>query len=119
MSLMKALQKLIIATSEYSRKHSEMQLALQEANARIDALQRLVLDRTTVHMDVSASPRDKNVVILVGRYDRRDYIRCYSFSSERFEDMVRQMHLAARDGVVGRIDAPPAFEAVIRHEHRL
>lgn len=78
----------------------------------------LIRDRTTAHMDLSPGGRDPNTVILVGRYRSQDFVQVYSFEAKDFEALVAQMRDASRQGVVGRVDALPAFRAVIDRDFK-
>lgn len=85
-----------------------------DALATAQAANKLIYDRTTVHADISPGGRDPNVVILVGSYRGRDYVQCYSMDGRDFTGILEHLREASRHtGRIGRIDAPPAFRAVI------
>lgn len=90
----------------------------KHAEQAADDVVRLVHDRTTVHMDLSPGGHDPNVVILVGRYRGHDFVQVYSFHARDFEAMVEQMRAGARQGHIGRVDAPPALKAVIDRDFK-
>lgn len=82
------------------------------------AAHKLIYDRTTVHFDISPTRHDPNVVIVVGRYQDKDFVQVYSFSIDEFRGLVDNMREAARHGAIGRVDAPPTLRAVIDRDFK-
>ena len=112
-------KKLLWVVRNFERALAEAQKAQSEAQAAKVLAQEafdLIRDRTTVHMDIGPSKHDANVIILVGRYNRKDYVQVYSFGGENFEHVVDEMRLAAREGHIGRVDAPPMFKAILERD---
>lgn len=93
---------------------SDAEVALKSAQAA----HKLIYDRTTVHMDISPTKHDPNVVILVGSYQGKDFVQVYSFRADEFSGLVNQMREAARHGAIGRVDAPPQLRAVIDRDFK-
>lgn len=90
----------------------------KQAQAEAAAVVGLVHDRTTVNMDISPSAHDPNVIILIGSYRGKDFVQCYSFRERDFEALIEQVRLGARQGIIGRVDAPPQFRAVIDRDFK-
>lgn len=90
--------------------------AAQQAKNDAADVAKLVHDRTTVHMDLSPGGRDPNVVILVGSYRGHDFVQVYSFQAQDFESLVEQVRAGARQGIIGRVDAPPSLRAVLKRD---
>ena len=89
------------------------------ANVRqeLQAMDKLIRDRTTLHADISMTGRDPSFVILVGRYRNRDYVQTFYLPSEDFGGLVDQcVHMSRKLGRWGRLDAPPIFHAAFERE---
>ncbi len=81
---------------------------------RIDALESIIKERTTVSADVHYDGR--NHIIVVGKYKGVDYIQCYSVPSEYFEHIILQIKNETRYANVQEIDAIPGFKAAVWRE---
>ena len=91
---------------------------LAAARQEIQAVGKLIRDRTTLHADISPAGHDPSFVILVGRYRNRDYVQTFYLPQEDFGAMVDQCGRLSRTlGRWGRVDAPPVFHAAMRHFH--
>ena len=83
---------------------------------RIDQLDELVKERTDIAADVSINPRDRNHVIVVGRYNNIDYVQTFSLENQGFAALIEHLQSMKRHGVVRQLDAPPVLRAVFERD---
>lgn len=105
--LIKRLKKLWAIADDYD---SDIRIL----ERRIVAAQDLIADRTNVHVDIAPSKNGPHQVIVIGRYNGRDYIQTYSIHADSFVGLVRQLKDMEREyGNIKRVDAVPMMRAVI------
>lgn len=93
------------------RHYDENQAHVYE---QMDAIQKVVVARTTTNVDVNYNGYDH--IILIGHYKGRDYIECKAVGKSDFNHLVEQlkeMHKLSRLDIV---DSWPNFRAVISRE---
>jgi len=88
--------------------------ALRGAHTRINALEKLVRDRTNISVDVGF--RTASHVIVVGRYRNADYVQTFALDTPDLNVLIDRLREMERYGTVQRVDAPPLFRAVFNRE---
>lgn len=83
------------------------------ANARADEAERVIRERTDIHVDISPSGRDPHVVVMIGKYHGRDFVQTYSIRESEFKNMLDRLLEMKRYGEVRRIDAPPNMRSYL------
>jgi hypothetical protein len=80
---------------------------------RVAQLERVLKERTTLHADIDTRG---SYAILIGRYDKRDYVQTFRLDSESLSHLRAELNLLERHAHAGRINAPPGFKAVYDSE---
>lgn len=83
---------------------------------QFDILRNVIKERTEYHVDVHRYSKQGSYVILIGKYHKRDFIKCYTINDLDLQSLIDHCkHLnqyANRD----KIDAHPELTAVINNE---
>jgi hypothetical protein len=103
---------------------SEIDDRAEEFNRRCDWLQdevnegvQVIKDRTELHVDVSPSMKSgPHQIVLIGKYNNRDYVQTFSVASEDFRGLVQHCIEMQKYAHRGRIDAVPEMKAIINEE---
>ena len=74
----------------------------------------IIKDRTNIHADIHY--RSSNQVIVVGRYNGRDYVQTYNVNNKDFKEFILQLRSMEKYGHIRRIDHPIEFKGVFEHE---
>ena len=93
-----------------------LQRQIASLNTEMAEAVKLIKHRTSVNADIRYRGRDRNQVIIVGRYHNRDYIEVFTISDYALRETIERLREMQRYGVVDRVDAAPEFRSVIRRE---
>lgn len=105
--------------SDVSQTHTHiktLECNLTALHARADYLDKLVKERTDLAVDVNFN--EPNYVIVIGRYQKVDYIQTYSLRHTDFSQLVDPLKEMGKHGQIRRLDAPPQFRAVFERSVR-
>lgn len=105
--------------SDVSQAHARIKTLernLTALHARANHLDKLVKDRTDLAVDVNFN--EPNYVIVIGRYQKVDYIQTYSLGNTDFSQLVDHLKGMRKHGQIRRVDAPPQFRAVFERSVR-
>ena len=94
------------------------QSAVNKAQAeRIATLERVIRERTDLHVDVQYKGFSR--VIVVGRFRGADYVEVYSLHERDMEHMIRQLREMEKFGTIRHVDAPFQMHAVVKERLKL
>lgn len=88
------------------------------AKIRLDEIEKVLREHTTVHMDVAPYKNRPNTVIVVGHWRNRDSVLVYEVHPADLQEMVDRLEAMRRHHRVGRLDAPQAFSACVQHRQQ-
>lgn len=91
---------------------------LHYGHVRVTRLEAVIKERTELNVDISPSRHGRSHVVLVGRYNGRDYVESFSLDDREFSNMVCRLREMERYAFVNRVDAPPTFRGVFEKELR-
>ena len=98
--------------AELESEVKRLKTQVSHLRTMVSHLKTTVNEQTTLHLDWC--PNGRSTVIVIGRYQNRDYIQTYEVTTENFNhivDLLRRERKAGRQ--IGYIDAPPVMRAVI------
>lgn len=78
----------------------------------IGEFRKLIRERTTIGIDISAPP-DDSYVIVIGSLNGVDYVRTYSVTPNQLSHIVDVLTHIKKQGRLRYIDAPPMVRAVL------
>ena len=96
------LKQAIYVVNNYARHNALL-------HQRIDALEKILRERTEMNVDVSVDGRCR--VILIGNFKGSGYIQDYQVSANDFGQLVDQLRHMQRYASARTIDCPPQFRA--------
>ena len=118
MRIISWFKKLLRIVREFDAALQQVRSEAQKANDCSKTALDLIRANTTVHLDLSPGRHDPDVVIMVGRYQNKDYVQVFSLPPSDFTGLLDHLRSLSRQGVFGRIDAPAAFRAVIDRDYK-
>jgi len=80
------------------------------------ALQRIFKERTDYHLDIHQYEGSNSQIIIIGKYKKRDFVKCYSISANDLDSLIRHCKDLEVTAKIGKIDVWPDVSAVIKHE---
>lgn len=83
---------------------------------QIKEFNKILRDRTEYHLDIHHHVPYNSQVILIGKYHKMDFVKCYNIPDESFQDIIdhcRKLELTAKHN---KIDAWPAVSACIKNK---
>ncbi|HKL12935.1 MAG TPA: hypothetical protein VJ907_04945 [Halanaerobiales bacterium] len=98
---------LITETLQYQRDEISRQ------TETINELKKVLKERTEYHLDVHHETKKNSQVILIGKYGRRDFIKCYSISDTSLQELISHCRYLEKYASHGRIDAMPGIDVTI------
>lgn len=99
------LQELRWIVKNYQSHREQLHQALQSNEA-------FIKDATTLHIDFSPHGHTKQQVILIGEYQRQDYVQIFHVDCKEFSELVSHMKKYRRFTKLGRFDAPYGMKDV-------
>ena len=81
---------------------------------RLAELENIVRERATVGVDVGL--RDASHVIVIGRYNGRDYVQTFDVPETELRFLIDNLRHLARTATIRRVDGPPHVKAVFERE---
>lgn len=78
-------------------------------NTRIDALEKIIRERTETSLSVNYNG---NYLIAVGAYKGKGYVETYRMDKQDFNSLILQLKEMQRYSTIRTIDAPPQMRAV-------
>jgi hypothetical protein len=108
--LEKAIQKAQATAEEAIDTADDVAVQIKD---RIDSLSNLISDRTKTHFDLASTQHEPNFVIVIGPYNRQDYIQTYRLPSDADFSYIVDTLKRMNPREIGRIDGPPLFSAVV------
>lgn len=82
-------------------------------SSRMDALDKLIRERTEIAVDAAVVPQDTSYVITVGKYRNADYVQVFSIQGGEFYALVEQLKALRRHGVLKYADGPVLIKAAV------
>lgn len=73
-----------------------------------------IVKRTNIHADISFDRHSPNQIIVIGRYNKVDYIQTYSIMEEDLRSIIEHLRGMQQYGVVQKVDAPIGMASFIR-----
>ncbi len=83
--------------------------------ARIDKLERIIKEHTTVGVDIQSKYSD-NHIIVIGKYKNHDFVKSYIVPNTEFVNIVSTLRDIERYYDLQYIDCVPEFKSFIKHE---
>ena len=85
---------------------------LQRLQWTIDTFHKRLGEHTTIHADIHY--KDKDMIIAVGQYRNRDYVRMFYIDPDSFLELIEMLKQIEPNARAGRFDMPPGppFSAV-------
>lgn len=77
-----------------------------------------IKSKTEVAADVHLMGQDRSQIIVVGRYNKRDYVEVFSVPDNELRTLIEQLREMQEYGVVRRLDTPPTMRSFIDNELR-
>ena len=81
----------------------------------INELKEVIKERTEYHIDVCQTAKHNSQIILIGKYHKNDFVKCYSISDNEFRDLIRHCRNLEKYACRGKIDAFPTMSAYIKN----
>ncbi len=103
-----------------SREIDSLRRQLREIDflrKEIAEAEKVIRDRTDMHLDISANRHDPNNIILIGRYNGMDYVQTYTIHDDDFSRLVTISRDMGKYANRRRVDAPPTLSAVFQHDN--
>ena len=101
-----------------NKRCGQTDIEMESQRAELIKLRSFMENTADVHADIHYHKHADNWMILVGRRHGKTYVDCTPMRVSDFHDMCKELlyfknqHHAS----LGRVDAPPGFEAVIKDE---
>jgi hypothetical protein len=118
MKLIKLIKTLIHLANNYETmiesEHNYAQTRINTVNRKVDEVNKLIKDRTTLNVDWSS--HGDSSVIVIGNLNGKDYIQIYRFTKKNLADLIGILKHMSYTAHLGVVDAPPTIKAVIEQE---
>jgi hypothetical protein len=85
-------------------------------NYKINELTEVIKERTNYHLDVHSHAKHDSYVILIGKYGKRDFVKCYNIPDNSFKDLIDHCRNLEKYAERKRIDSHPELSACINNE---
>jgi len=85
----------------------------RQAN-ELNDLREIIKERTEYHLDVHSYVKHNSQVILIGKYCKRDFVKCYNIPDQELDFLIDHCIELEKYSTIGRVDAMPEFSAVIK-----
>ncbi len=83
---------------------------------KINELREIIKERTEYHVDVHNLSKQNSHVILIGKYGKRNFIKCYNIPDDSFKSLIDHCRDINRYANPGKLDAHPEISACIKNE---
>lgn len=114
MKLIKWTKTLQYIVQDYTRTQKKYEQEIKYLRARQRELDDLIKERTDIHVDIAASSRQPNTVIVCGRYRNTDYVRVFGVQGSPFEELIHILKDMERHGKVRHVDEPIAMRGAFK-----
>jgi len=88
----------------------------REANDIAREAERVIRDRTEVHIDVHQRRGSAHQVVMIGQYKNRDYVKTYQIPTSLFNDLINELQDIEKHASITTVDAMWDISASIAHE---
>lgn len=95
---------------------SNIRTRINENRIEIINLKEIIKERTEYHLDVHQRAATDSQVILIGKYKKMDFVKCYNIDDRSFDDLILHCRDLEKYARHNKIDAWPRLSAVIKHE---
>jgi len=109
----------------YDADRESMSIDIDDSRTRADwavdianAAERVIRERTTLNVDMHCHKQAENQIIMIGRYNGKDFIQTYRVLSDDFKGLMHQLREMERYAYVDKIDSVPMMRQVIDQELR-
>jgi len=76
----------------------------------------LIRDRTEIDADIHFHGNNRNQIITIGRYRKRDYVQVFTTNNNDFSCLIDQLRNMQKYGVVEKVDIIPSMRFIIDRE---
>lgn len=91
-------------------------LEVKRLERKIDKLEKLLRDRTSLSVDISPMSRGVTHVVVCGRYKNRDYVEVFSITEKDLIDLIPTLKQLQKKASLNFVDAPMEFKAVLKRQ---
>lgn len=81
----------------------------------INSLRHIIKERTEYHLDVHNYAKHNSHVILIGKFRRHDFVKCYNIPDESFSDLIHQCKDLEKYARMGKVDTIPEISAAVKN----
>jgi len=110
--LIKSHKQIMRVVGSYDNDHKWFMSRLTQA-------ENLIKDRTDISANVHFHGRNRNQIIVTGRYKSRDYVQVFTLADNDLRYLIEHLREMERFGVVDKVDSIMDMRAVIKRELKL
>lgn len=109
-------KKLIYVINNYDKDLHNTMRKIRKNELEIVEGVKLIKDRTTLHVDVHSKMNSPTQVILIGRYNNRDYVNVFALHDDDIHGLIHQLKDMEKYAELEHIDAPIELKSIIEHD---
>lgn len=116
MKLIDWINELRYIVANYSTNRAVVNRQLLATAQQINAVERIMRERTEVSVDAPVYRGQPATVVMVGRYKGNDFVEIYQILPEDFSSLVDHLRHASKYAKVNRVDAPFQLREYIKKD---
>ncbi len=109
-------KKLFLIVKDYDSDMIKAYDMIRACELKVSDGVNIIKERTDIHADIHLGNRNESQVIMVGRYNGRDYIQTFNLNDDDFGEIISRLRGMEKYGVVRRVDAVPGLKACIEQD---
>jgi len=76
----------------------------------------IIKERTEISADIRLRGPNRNQIIIIGRYKKRDYVEVFTTTDKQLDQLIPHLKHLEKFGVIEKVDAPTGFKAIFKRD---